>query len=122
MTTIGEEHFKNLVAVAYADGVLDKKEEELLSLKAIEFGLSEATVEFILDTADQIAFLIPRTIIDREKQLKDSADMATIDGNLQLKEYNLLVSLALRLGYQPSSVDKVIEKLSIEREIIVEKG
>lgn len=118
MATTGEEHFKNLVAVAFADGIMDEREEELLSLKALEFGLSQSTVDSIINTADQLQFLIPRTIIDRSKQMSESIHMATIDGELHNKEYHLLISLANRLGFTKTDVDKEIEKQSIGREII----
>ncbi len=121
MDSVKEDHFRNLVAVAFADGVLDKAEEELLTLKAIEYGLPQPTVDFIMSEAENLEFIIPRTIIDREHQISEAVNMATIDGEIHNKEYQLLISLALRLGFQNTDVDSEIDKLSLERDIVVHK-
>lgn len=103
------EHFKNLVAVAYADGYLDEDEEDFLYDKADDIGLPYDKVEEIIKQADQLQFMVPLNMQDREDQLADIVYMSMIDGELHDKEYELCLSIAHKLGFQQKDLDEAIE-------------
>ena len=105
------EHFKNLVAVAIADGFWHQNEKKLLKSRAEQYGLSTQDVDQILEDAENLQFVVPQNIIDREAQLKDAVNMALIDGFFHKDEYQLCVNLANRLGFSQRSVDQAIELL-----------
>ena len=102
------EHFKNLVAVAMSDGFLDENEKEFLADKAEEIGLPMDEVKEILDNADQLQFMVPMNMVDREDQLADVVYMAMIDGDIHDKEYRLCLSIAERLSLKKEDVDEVV--------------
>ncbi len=103
------EHFKNLVAVAYADGYLDEDEEDFLYDKADEIGLPYDEVEAIIKQADKLQFMVPMNMQDREDQLADIVYMSMIDGELHDKEYELCLSIAHKLGFQQKDLDEAID-------------
>ena len=103
------EHFKNLVAVAIADGIWHENEKKLLKSKAEQYGLSTEEIGEILDHAEDLKFIVPQNIVEREEQLKDAVYMALVDGFFHKKEYRLCVNLANRLGFSQRSVDQAIE-------------
>ena len=109
------EHFKNLVAVAVADGFWHQNEKKLLQAKVEQYGLSTEDVVKILDEAEQLKFVVPQNIIEREEQLKDAVYMALIDGFFHKDEYQLCVNLANRLGFSQRSVDQAIEILKSQK-------
>lgn len=103
------DHFKNLVAVAYADGYLDEDEEDFLYDKADDIGLPYDKVEEIIKQADTLKFMVPMNMQDREDQLADIVYMSMIDGELHDKEYELCLSIAHKLGFQQKDLDEAIE-------------
>ncbi len=109
------EHFKNLVAVAIADGFWHENEKKLLHSKAAQYGLSAKEVLQILDDAENLKFVVPQNIIDREDQLRDAVYMALIDGFFHKNEYQLCINLANRLGFSERSVDQAIEILKNQK-------
>lgn len=106
---IRKEHFKNLVAVAYADGYLDEDEEDFLYDKADEIGIPYEEVEDIMDNAKNLEFMVPMNMEDREDQLADIVYMSMIDGDLHEKEYELCLSISKKLGFEQKDLDEAIE-------------
>lgn len=105
------EHFKNLVAVAAADGYLNSRERELLSDRAQELGLSEAEVKAILADADNLQYVIPLNHIECEDQVGEAIFMSIIDGHIAEQEYKLCLHIAERLGIEQEYVDKIVAKI-----------
>lgn len=107
--TIKLEHFSNLVAVAYADGYLDKEEKGFLSERAEDYGLAHDDVQSIINKADELKFIVPLNQEEREDQLTDIVYMAMIDGQVHQKEYKLCLSIAKKLEFKKAELDHVIE-------------
>ncbi len=105
------QHFKNLVAVAVADGFWHENEKKLLSVRAEQFGLTTKEITSVLDEAEDLKFTIPENIIDREEQLQDAVFMSMIDGLFHPKEYRLCISIANRLGFSKRSVDQALKMM-----------
>ncbi len=102
------EHFKNLVAVAFSDDYLDKIEAEFLADKAKELGLAQDIVNGLIKNPDQLLYVVPENMVDKENQLSDIVYIAIIDGVLRPKEYELCVAIAEKLGFNKEYVDEVI--------------
>lgn len=107
--TIKLEHFRNLVAVAFADGFLDEEEEDFLYDKADEIELNYKEVDEIIKNAADLKFIVPMNTQDREDQLADIVFMAMIDGEIHQKEYDLCLSVAKKLDLSKSDLDEAIE-------------
>lgn len=101
-------HFKNLVAVAIVDGFLDEDEREFLEEQAAEYGLQTEEVADIINSADQLEFIIPEREEDKEEQLADIVFLTMIDGEIEEKEYELCLNIAKRLELKKSDLDEVI--------------
>ena len=103
------EHFRNLVAVAFADGFLDEDEEDFLYDKADELELPYDEVDEIIKNAKSLKFIVPINIQDREDQLADIVFIAMIDGEIHEREYDLCLSIAQKLDLTKSDLDEAIE-------------
>lgn len=106
--TIKVEHFKNLVAVAAADGFLDDNEMEFLTEKAEEIGMSREEVEGIMSQKEKLQFMVPMNMVDREDQLADIVYMSMIDGEIHENEYQLCLNIAERLGLTKEDLDEAV--------------
>ncbi len=109
--TLKLEHFKNLVAIAAADGYLDAREREFLADRAEEIGLSSENVQGIIEGADQLEFVVPMNKMDREDQLSDAIFMSMIDGDISDKEYELCLNIATRLGFEKEYLDNIVDAI-----------
>ena len=103
------EHFANLVAIAYADGVLDDEEKHFLTERAEDYGLSVSEVQSVVDKAEELKFIVPLNQEEKEDQLADIVYMAMIDGEVHKKEYELCLSIAEKLNFGQKELDHVIE-------------
>lgn len=102
------DHFRNLVAMAAADGNMDENEKEFLLEKAEEFGIHATEVNAIIDNPSEHYFVVPEDQGDKEEQLCDAVYIAMIDGEIHEKEYNFCVKFANRLGLSAKDVDEII--------------
>lgn len=103
------EHFKNLVAVAAADGFLDDNEMEFLTEKAEEIGMSKDEVTQIIEQKEKLQFMVPMNMVDREDQLADIVYMSMIDGEIHENEYQLCLNIAERLGLTKQDLDEAVD-------------
>jgi uncharacterized tellurite resistance protein B-like protein len=102
------EHFQNLVSVAFADGHMEDVEKEFLEERAEEFGLPSMEVSRIMSNVNNLEFIVPDNLEDREEQLGDVVFMSMIDGDIEQKEYALCLNIAERLELKKSDLDEVI--------------
>lgn len=105
------EHFKNLVAVAAADGYLNYREREFLAERAEESGLTSEEIDHLLLDAHQLQYLVPFNQVECEDQLNDVIFMSIIDGEIAEAEYKLCVYIAERLGLDRSLVDAMVNEV-----------
>lgn len=105
------EHFKNLVAVAAADGYLNFREREFLSERGEEFGLEAEEIDRLLVDAHQLQYIVPLNQIEREEQLNDAVFMSIIDGEIAETEYQLCLNIAERLGLEKTLVETMVAEV-----------
>ncbi len=103
------EHFHNLIVVAYADGELEEIEQEFLSDKAEEYGISKEDIQYAFANVDNLQFQIPMNSIDREDQLSDVVFMTMVDGEVHDKEYEICLKIAEKLDLNKEYLDHIIE-------------
>lgn len=106
---IKQEHFRNIVAIAHADGVLGKEELQLLRERASELGLSSEELDHLLGHHKDLEFLIPMNSVDREEQLTDAIYMMMVDGSVSEQEYQLCLKIGEKLEFKPKDVDHIID-------------
>ncbi len=102
------EHFSNLVAVAYADGVFKEEELDFLADKAEDFGLSKSEIKDVIDRAPELHFQIPMNDEEREDQLTDVVFMSMVDGHVDEREYDLCLKIAEKLDFDEKYLDHII--------------
>lgn len=126
-TKIRKSHIMNLLSLAFIDGRLDKSEENFLFQVAERWGLKPVEFQDILKNPAKVKFKPPQTSNERAVQLLDLVLMMMIDGRIRESELDLCKTLAPRLGYAPSVVDKLVKYIvdginkNVERDILLSK-
>jgi tellurite resistance protein len=107
--TIKAEHFANLVAIAYADDLLDDDEKRFLSERAEDIGLNTDEVKLMLTNADELKIIVPLNQDEAEEQIADIVYMIMVDGEIHHKEYKLCLDIAQKLDYSKTDLDYMID-------------
>lgn len=101
-------HFKNLLAVAMADGNLDNVEFEYIMQLATKCYMSQDEVKRVIDFPEAISFHPPRTERERFDQMYDLVTVMLVDGRIDDREMQLCKVFAMKLGFNPAIVDKLV--------------
>ena len=103
-------YFKNIIAVAYADGIFDPLEKEFLIEKAQELDIPIENVDTLMEEVKQLARIIPVEGFPKEEQLADAITTAIVDGEVHNKEIEVCMEIGKVLGFEEKYIISLIEK------------
>ena len=111
-------HFKNLMAVALADGVLDKAELDYIMKVSKRFYITKEELNDLMSNPDQITFTPPVDKEDRVRQLYNLVHIMMVDAEIDQNEMRMCQSFGVGLGIQASKIEEVINNVVDQ----IEKG
>lgn len=120
-------HFRNLLCVAFADGILDRVELEYIFKVSSRFYITKEELEELIENPDQVRFIPPSNKEDRVRQLYNLVHMMMIDGDIDPNEMKMCLSFGVGLGYNPKDIETVVNRIIAEieegnnKEDIIEK-
>jgi hypothetical protein len=94
-----KEHFKHLVQVALADGIIEDSEVKMLYQLGRNMGLTGAEMDELLEIEKRSEYNPPYKLARRFKQLYGIVKMILADGNISNDEMRLTHKLALTSGF-----------------------
>ncbi len=92
-------HIKNLIVLACADGRILDSELGIIAQKAIDSGISLDELESWLNNAHELVLDIPKVEEEREKHLIDMINLGLADGRFCQSEYDLCKMMVEKLPY-----------------------
>ena len=101
-------HLKNLMAVAFADGKLEKNEMAAIATVMARDGLTESDLKRCIEKPEGIKFLPPKTDSQRVAYLKDMVLLMMCDGDVDDREIALCKVTAIALGFKHEVIDALI--------------
>jgi uncharacterized tellurite resistance protein B-like protein len=104
-------HFKNLFAVARADGDVDRAEMDLIIGLAEKFNMSTAEVTKIIRDPEAVPLITPKTVEERLEHLYHLITVMMVDGQIDEKELYLCKSLGVKLGCSEATIDSLVREL-----------
>jgi uncharacterized tellurite resistance protein B-like protein len=105
------EHFRNLVSLSVADGVIEDVERVALSKIAFSIGIPLDRLNVMLDRASEYVYLIPQNQTEREKQLEEMIQFAQVDGNCSVSEVELIMQVGEKLGFSKTELDEKLKTI-----------
>lgn len=104
--------FRNLVAVAYADGQLQTAERRLLDKYATQLGILPEEVEALLQSAPQegLRIQLPADLPGRLSFFKQAAEIVHADGVLTEPEERLLETLRSKMEIPPEMMADLLHR------------
>lgn len=104
-------HVKTLLALAFADGKLEKNEITAIAAFAARENVDVEEVQKMLDGKDNVNFVPPQSEEDKVQYLHDLVLLMIADGNINEKEYALCKAVADQFGYREEVIDALLEKI-----------
>jgi uncharacterized tellurite resistance protein B-like protein len=106
-----ESAIKNLIAVMLSDGRIDDNEMKYLGMVCGRYGITEKQLKEILQKPQNITFTVPKDANSRMQQLVDIVSMMMIDGDIDQREMDTCMALAMKMGFRPSAVSQLVQHI-----------
>ena len=104
------DHFASIVRVALSDGIINPKEKAFLDRLAKNLDISEEEYEKILENPTVYPINPPVFYEARLERLYDIGKMVYSDHIADDEEMNLMIRLAIGLGFTPGNVEFIVKK------------
>jgi len=101
-------HFRNLIMIARADGVVDEKEKELLLKMGKKIGLSPSQITEITDNPEKYPLYPPTNKEDRYERLIGLVEMLAADKAIEEDEVVLIRRFGIGLGFSDEELPSLI--------------
>ena len=93
-------HFRNMVLIAKAYGVITEYERNLLHKMGLSLSLSEEQVAEIIKNPNKLSIVPPVSREERFEQMIELVRMVQVDGKIDDKEMDVLSRVAVGIGYE----------------------
>lgn len=112
MISADQQHFKNLLSIAYIDGILDKTELEYLFTKTNRFFITEEDFNSVIENGMRVEPMKITDENDRAKKLFELVEMMLLDGEVDERELRLCIIFGVSLGYNAERIEERIDQIS----------
>ena len=103
-------HFSAIVRIAVADRNISAEEKLFLDKLSVNLEISKEEYEEILENPMKYPINPPYLYTQRLERLYDLSRMVLADHILGQKQKDLLIKLALALGFTPGNVSYIVDK------------
>lgn len=93
-------HFRNMIQIAKADGVVSEEERELLYKIGHKISLSDEQIKMIIASPEKLPISPPSSRAERFEQIVELVQMVEVDGKLEDSEMKMLEKVAVGIGYK----------------------
>ena len=107
----GKEHFKHLIEVALADGVLEDQELKMLHRLGKNLGLTQAEIDDLLNSTKNSGYNPPYELKERFEQMYTIIKMVLADGKIENNEMRMATNLGLKSGFTESEIPVLLSVL-----------
>jgi uncharacterized tellurite resistance protein B-like protein len=106
-------HVRNLIAIACADGSLDKSEISLISTIGQMVGITQEELKRIFNHPQSISFYMPETYKEKLEQIYDMVMVMMVDGQIHERERKLCELFVEKLGLFGIQIDIIILNINV---------
>jgi len=99
-----KEHFRNLIQVALADGIIEPKESEMLHRFGNKMGFTNPEIEALFASTARDSFNPPYELNRRFEQVYEIVYMVLADGKIDDTEMELAKVFAIKSGFAETEI------------------
>lgn len=106
------QHFKNLLSIALADGVLDKSELDFIFKKSGKYFISQSDFDNNIDNQIHVKPGVIEDKVERSKKMLDLIELMLLDGEPHESERRLCMVFGVSLGYDADCVGELVDSVT----------
>jgi len=106
-----KEHFFDLIQIAFADGVVDKNETEMLHRLGKKKGFTDAEIDNLINATKVNSYNPPYDFFKRFSQIYEIVKMTLADGVIEENEIRLASKLATKIGFTENEIPVLLDLL-----------
>ena len=106
-----KEHFKDLIQVALADGVIDQKEMEMLHRLGRNMDFTDPEIDDLIESSSKVVHNPPYELSQRFAQVYNIVKMILADGVVDKNEMRLANIFATKLSFTEIEIPKLLTLL-----------
>ncbi len=110
-------HIKSLIALAMADGKVEKSELAAIAAVCSREGIEESEIKNLLDNPESVDFVPPTDHQTKVQYLKDMCALMMIDGNIDKNEVVVCKLTAEALGFRHEVIDAMVSDIIDELKV-----
>lgn len=103
------QHFKNLLSIALADGIIDKSELDFIFKKSGKYFITQSDFDENIENHLHVKPAIIEDKIERSEKMLDLIEMMLLDGETHEHERRLCMMFGVSLGYKAESMEKLVD-------------
>ncbi len=106
-----KEHFKHLIQIALADGIIWDSEMAMLHRLGKNMGFTDPEIDDLLVSTQSLAYHPPYELAKRFEQLYGIIIMVLADGNIDNNQMQLATVIAIKSGFVEAEVPALLDLL-----------
>lgn len=106
-----KEHFRHLVDIAIADGIIEDEEHKMLKRIGKNLGLTDAEIEELIDSSKNTTYNPPYELKKRFEQMYAIVKMVLADGKIENNEMRLATNIGLKSGFTETEIPVLLSVL-----------
>ena len=103
------QHFKNLLSIALADGILDKSELDFIFKKSGKYFITQADFDNNIDNHLHVTPSQIEDKVERSEKMLDLIEMMLLDGETHEQERRLCMMFGVSLGFNADCVEELVD-------------
>ena len=111
---ISTQHFRNLLSIAVADGILDKSELEFIFKRTGKYFLTVREIETIDLNAINVQPLVIKDAKERAQKMLDLIELMYLDGEAHERERRLCIMFGVSMGYPANDMEELVDQVAAE--------
>ena len=103
------QHFKNLLSIALADGILDKSELDFIFKKSGKYFITQEDFDGVIENHLHVKPSAIEDKIERSEKMLDLIEMMLLDGETHEQERRLCMMFGVSLGYVADCIEELVD-------------
>lgn len=106
--SVSKQHFKNLLSIAYADGILDKAELDFIFEKSGKYYISSEDIDGIIDNSMHPKINFIEDKVQRSEMMLDMVQMMRLDSEIHETQLRFCSVFGVTIGYSDQNIEKLV--------------
>ena len=106
--SISKQHFKNLLSIAFADGILDKAELDYIFKKSGKYYISTEDIDGYIENSMRPKAILVEEAEQRSEMMLNLIEMMRLDSEISENQLRLCSIFGVSMGYSDEKIEDLV--------------